>query len=232
MEQSLDLKAIWHMLIRHILFISVITILITVTVFLLSYFVISPKYTSETLLYVENKQNSEDNLNINDITTAQQLVNTCSILFVSDSILEKLKSNLNLSYAINALGKMIVVESVKESEIIKITVITEDPIESEKIASELVELSQTEFLRVIKSGTIEIVSSPKVNNIPSSPNIPLYTEVGFIAGLTISCVFVLIRRLFNAAVNEDDDLYKLYNIPVFAEITDFKAKVKGHYKYE
>lgn len=232
MEKTLDLKTLWHMFAKHIIFILGITILITGTLFSLAYFVIPPKYTSEALLYVENKQNAEDNLNINDITAAQKLVATCSILFASDSILEKLKTNLNLSYSLNTLSKMISIESVNQSEIIKMTVITKYASESEKIASELVELSQSEFLRIIKSGTIELVSEPKVSNTPVSPNIPLCTAVGFMAGLMISCVIVIIRGLFDVNINEEDDLYKSYNIPVFAEIINFKTKMKGDYKYE
>lgn len=232
MEQELDLKIVWHMFVKHIKFISVITVAVTIIAFLVSYFVISPKYTSEALLYVENKQNSTDNLNINDITAAQKLVNTCSILFTSDSMLDKLKAELELNYSMNALSKMITVESVNSSEILKITVITENTAESEKIASKLVELSQSEFLRVVKSGTIEVVSNPMTSSTPTSPNIPLYTAIGLILGFIGACAIVILRELFNVTVNEDDDLYKIYNVPVFAEIMDFQVKAKEDYKYE
>ena len=233
MEQALDLKTLWHMFIKHIKFISVITIFITVAVFLLSYFVVPPKYTSEALLYVENKQNSADNLNINDITAAQKLVNTCSILFTSNSMLENVTNDLNLDYSSEELGKMISVESINQSEILKVTVETKNAAESQKIAEKLVELSQAEFLRVVKSGSIEIVSTPKESTAPSSPNIPRYTIIGFILGLIIACIIVLLRELFDITVNEENDLYSMYNIPVFAEIMDFSAKAKGgNSKYE
>lgn len=232
MEQALDLKTLWRMFIKHIKFIVAITISATVFAFLFSSFIISPKFTSESLLYVENKQTSGDNLNINDITAAQKLVNTCSILFTSDTMLEMLKVELNLPYEIKALENMITVESVNQSEILQITVETKDAMESYNIANKLVELSQAEFLRVIKSGSIEIVSNPTERDTPSSPNIPIYTIIGFILGFILAFIIVLLREIFNVTVNEDDDLNNVYNIPVFADIMDFDVKVKGDYKYE
>lgn len=232
MEQGLDIKTLWHMFTKNIKFISIITIAITVLVFLFSSLIISPKFTSKALLYVKNNQTTSDNLNINDITAAQKLVNTCTILFTSNSMLEMVKTDLNLPYEIDALEKMITVESVNQSEIMKITVETKNAVESLNITNKLVELSIVEFHRVVKSASIEVVSSPKESTSPSSPNIPIYTVIGFILGFIIAFVIVLLREIFDVTVNEDDDLINIYRIPVFAEVMDFELKVKGNYKYE
>lgn len=227
MDDVLDLNYLFKVFKKHVVFIILIALIGGSAAFVVSNFLIDKKYTSEAMLYVENNQQVSDSVNVNDITAAQKLVNTCQILFKSKSMLENLIINLDLPYTKSQLSGMITAQSVNSTEVMSLKVESSDPQEAQIIVNELVRLANIEFARVIKSGSIEVIDYGEVNTSPSYPNVNLITAAGLLIGAVLSYVIVFIKEMFDVVVKHDDDIAKLYNIPVFAEIMDFNAKTKN-----
>lgn len=233
-EQTIDLRNLLMVLKKHIIIILAVTVACGVVGFTLSAFIIEKQYTSEALLYVENSANKTDDsaININDINAAQKLVNTCQILFTSNYMLKQLTNNLpQFGYTTEELEDIITIESVNSTEVLKISVTTNSPDKSATIADKLVELSQEEYMRVIKNGSIEVISDAIFPEKHAFPNNTIFTAVGLILGLFGSYFFFLIVELLDTKVKPDDDLANRYDIPVFAEIMDFLNVNKSDYKY-
>lgn len=232
MEETLDIGALIKVLKKHFVIIITIGLLTGIASFLFSNFLITKKYESTALLYVENSQNTSDSLNINDINAAQKLVNTCQILFKSSTALDALIENLDLPYTKDELSDMITAASVNGTEVMRLAVESEDPAEAQIIVNELVEISKGEFNRIIKSGSIEVVELGEVSTEPSFPNIQLITFGGLALGLVIAFVSFFIRDTLDVGVKHDDNLAKIYDVPVFAEIMEFdSASSGGKYGY-
>ena len=233
-EQTIDLRDLLKVLKENIIVIILVTLACGIAGFALSNFVVEKRYVSEALLYVENSANKSDDsaININDITAAQKLVNTCQILFTSDKKLNQLSEELpDLGYSAAQYSKMITVSSVNNTEVLKIAVETNSPEKSKIIADKVVELSIDEYHRVIKNGSIEVVSEailPKSHTFPSNT---IFTAVGLLLGFFVTYFIFLLIELFDTKVKAEDDLAKRYDIPVFAEIMDFLSADKANSKY-
>lgn len=233
-EQTIDLRNLLIIIKEHIVVILAATIVCGAIGFLLSEFIIEKKYTSEALLYVENSASKSDDstININDINAAQKLVNTCEILFKSNYMLELLSESLpQYDYTSAKYAKMITIESVNGTEVLKISVETNSPKISVEIANKLVELSKIEYMRVIKNGLIEVVSNAIYPKSHVFPNNKLFVVSGFAIGFLGAYFVFLIIETIDTKVKPDDDLAKKYDIPVFAEIMDFLTVDKLDYKY-
>lgn len=231
MEETIDLGYLFSILKKHLIIIIIIGILCGAAGFAGSYFLIPKKYESKALLYVENSQQNTDAVNINDINAAQKLVNTCQIIFKSGAIMDQLIANLDLPYTKEQLNEMITASSVNSTEVMELCVECESPQEAEEIVNEWVDLSQQEFSRIIKSGSIEVVDFGEVNTTPSSPNVPLITFAALVLGLAIAYVIVFLNDMFDVAIKPDDNLVQLYDVPVFAEINDFEIVSNAKYGY-
>ena len=59
---------------------------------------------------------------------------------------------------------------------------------------------------------------------PSSPNRSRYVLIGLLVGLVLSLVISFLIEIIDTTIKPGDDLYKMYDIPVFAEIVDFEAE--------
>lgn len=231
MEDSIDLGYLFVVLKKHLALIIAVGILCGAAGFAVAEFVLTKKYQSKAMLYVENNQQSSESVNINDINAAQKLVNTCQIIFKSSTMMDNLIANLDLPYTKEQLNKMITAKSVNSTEVMELVVESSNPQEAEKIVNELVRLANIEFSRVIKSGSIEVIDYGEVNTDPSYPNVLLITAIAVMAGVVLAYVIVFLIDMLDVAIKSDDNLVQLYNIPVFAEIVEFENAENMKYGY-
>ena len=127
MEDSIDIKQLFSVLKNHFLPIAVSAVICGAAGFSAAEFLVPKKYESSAMLYVENNQNKSETLNVNDITAAQKLVNTCQIIFQSNKMLDSVIYELDLPYTKEELSDMISVTSVNSTEVMRITASNEDP---------------------------------------------------------------------------------------------------------
>ena len=223
-EQTIDLMELLKVLRKNLLVIVLVTMIAGLMGFVLARFIIPRKYTSETLMYVENSvsKSEESAININDINAAQKLVNTCQILFTSDYTLGELSKAFDGKYTVSQLMDMVTVSSVNNTEVLKISIVSGSPDESYQLNMKLSELAKSEFMRVIKNGSIETVSDPSYPLRHTFPSTMKFTLIGALLGLCGTYFVCLVIELMDIKVKPSDDLSEIYDIPVFAEILDFK----------
>lgn len=232
-EETIDLRQLLKVFTEHFIPIIIVIILAAGIGFSAAKFIIPKRYTSEALMYVGNSASKQDDtaININDLNAAQKLVNTCQILFTSDHVLGELSERFNGKYTSRQLEGMVKIESVNNTEILRVSVETQDPKESYDMAGVLIELSVDEFQRVIKNGSIETVSSPTMPETHNYPSAMKFTLIAAAIGAVVSYGFFLIKELLDTKLKPDDDLTEIYDLPVFAEILDFEIADKAGYKY-
>ena len=232
-EETIDLRVLLKVLTQHIIPIAIVTIIAAGIGFALAKFVIPKRYVSEALMYVESTSSKPDDsdININQINAAQKLVNTCQILFTSDYVFGELSGLFGGVFTKEELGKMVKIESVNNTEVLRISVVTENPQDSYNIATALIGLSVDEFHRIIKGGSIETVSSPTLPEKHTYPSALQYTLIAALIGIAVSYGFFLIKELLDTKLKPEDDLMQLYDLPVYAEILDFENASKAGDKY-
>ena len=232
-EETIDLRVLLKVLTEHILPIIIVMVLAAGAGFSLAYFVIPKHYTSEALMYVENSSVKQEDsaININDITAAQKLVNTCQILFTSNYVFNELNTRFGSAYTDEQLKSMIKIESVNNTEVLRISVETKSPQESYDVANELIKLSIAEFQRIIKGGSIETVSQPTFPEKHNYPSVFRFTVIAAFIGAAAAYIIFLIKEMLDTKLKPGDDLSQMYDLPVFAEILDFETAGKARYKY-
>lgn len=232
-EETIDLRVLLKVLTEHIIPIVIVTLLAAAIGFSLAKFFIPKRYTSEALMYVESSKSTQDDsdININAINAAQKLVNTCQILFTSDYVFGELSSRFGGAYTKEQLSGMIKIEAVNNTEVLKVSVVTRSPQESYDMANALVGLSIDEFHRIIKGGSIETVSTPTLPVKHTYPSTTRFTVIAALIGAAVSYFFFLVKELIDTKLKPEDDLTKMYDLPVYAEILDFENASRAGYKY-
>ena len=233
MEKEYDLLSLINILLRHCVAIIFVTLLASCISYFIASQIIPKQYSSTAKLYVENKAVSGEATTVNDITVAQKLVNTCSIIFKSDSIMNELAADSAINYSTSELKSMISVSSINSTEVMEIKVVCSDPLMANYIASYMVDLCMEKYREIIASGNISVVDDASYSETPTSPNVFLNTLFGTFVGFVFICGCILAKELLDKRVKPGDDLTEMYNIPVFADIMDFESKTtKAKYAYK
>lgn len=225
--QELDIMRLVLIFKRSWRIILAATIICLLIGFSIAKWVLAPQYASSTMLVVNaaNNQNSTTTTITNDqITTAQELVNTYSVILKSDTVLDQVISDLNLHTTANAFASSITVEGVNQTQVLKITVKNDNPQLAKNIANDIARVAPDVIIKTVKAGSVEIVSAAKLEPKPVFPSVTLFALFGLLIGLIGSFLIMLVRELLDNTFDSDDDVEKHLGISVIGVIPAINTK--------
>lgn len=236
-ENTIDLKVIFTALLSHLKFIILVTLIFTIGAFCITKFFITDKYTATAQIYVDPRNNTTEStdLNYQDLTAAEKLVNTCQILFTGDRMVGYVADDLKNKYgvedfSVSQLKSMISVEAASTgTSVMNIKVVSEDAQTSAIIANIVLDRADEVYQDIVEGGAVKTVNNATVPESPSSPNTMKNVILGFALGFVFSCGIIVVLELIDTKIKPTDDLEQMYGIPLFAEILDFETNIKGGY---
>jgi capsular polysaccharide biosynthesis protein len=194
----------------------------------------TPVYRASTTLVVASSAKPEISQNTAGITSStatevtvnSKLVATYSELVKSKNILRQVISNLNMKLEEDELRKNITVSSVKETELIEITVINENPSYSAKIANEIAKVFTEKVKEIYNIENVQVVDEAEVPSEPSNISHKKDIAIFAIVGLVISIGYVLILNMLDTTVKTPEDIEEGLKLPVLAAIPVYETDIQ------
>ena len=236
--EELDLKELfnifWHKKIS-VLVIVLISMIIGV-IYTMGFTI--PMYSSSTTLVLATSGNQDlskealiTSATATELTVNSKLVSTYSELVKSKNILRQVISNLNIKIDENELRKNVKVSSVKDTELIEITVKDENPSYSAQIANEIAKVFTDKVKEIYNIENVQIVDEAEAADIPSNINHKKDVLISAIIGLAVSIFYVLLVNMLDTTVKTPEDIENATKLPVLASIpvyeTDIQKKKGG-----
>lgn len=216
---NVTIQKIIAILLSRIKFIIIATVLGGLLFFGYSKFLITPIYSTSTMISIQNSsydgQINKDNKKIygSDISGSTTLASICVTLFQNSDELTSLYDGCNVSMSVNS-----------DTFFITISVTGSDPQKCANVANQIADQSEVVFKSYFTYGQISTIREAKVPTVADSPDNVKNGLMGLAAGLIISCVISVLLELVDTTIKVDDDIQSMYGIPVFAEIPDFESQ--------
>ena len=204
--------------------------------FSFSFFLITPQYEATALLYVNNNSvdlgNTKLSITSGDLTAANGLIDTYTVILTSRSTLETVIANSQLPFSYSQLKEKVTAGSVNNTAIFKITATDKDPEMAAHIVNSILEVLPNRISTIVEGSSVEIVDYAVPPVKPSSPNIMKNTAIGALIGIVASCAIIILRFLMDSIIRDEEYLLETYkDIPVLTVIPDLSAEDSGGYYY-
>ncbi len=223
-----SLKHIIGILVKRLWIIILCTVIGTAGTFLISTYIIDKEYTSSVSMYVTpNIDNPTAGESLNYLYYAQQIVGTYAHVLKTTSFLKSISDATKLGYNAEQLEKMIEVEVVDETEILKISVTSNSPGDSYELASTAAILAPKKILEMKTANSVSVVDEAVIPVEASKPNILINTIIGFVLGLGFGYLIVNILELFDNRIKDEDDFLRNYELPILGIIPKIKKEEGG-----
>ena len=229
--EELSLIEIGSILWRKKWTILVITLCFSAFTYMISTFVIVPKYEATVSLYVNNgvTTTAQTGTSLNDITASQELVETYIQILNSETACSDVIHTLALNYTVPELQNMVSMNAKNQTEVLEIHVTSPSPHEAVLIANTFLNSAPEILIRVVKAVSVETVdTATKATKV--SPNVVRNTAIGFLVGFMASAGIVLLRFIIDKRIKNEEDLRQHYQLPILGAIPSLQIKQKkgGH----
>ena len=228
------LRYIWQK-IGIVILVSILTAAIG---FSITTFLIPPSYSASILLYVNNTSFTMNDLGFSisssEISAAQSLVKTYSVLLKNRTTLERVKAEIGLDYTWEEMYYMIEAKSEKETEVMKVIVTCGNASHAAQIANGIAKVLPQRVAEIVEGSSMEVVDSAMVNGFKVAPSTTKYTALGLLIGAIGTMGILAVITIMDNTIHDDEYIVNTYDYPILAKIPNLighDGKKYGKYGY-
>ena len=230
--EELDLKQLFKVFWNKRLHVISIVLVFIVIGTVYSFAFVKPKYKAYTTLVLaqsslsgrEGEKGGTQEITQSDLTLNQKLVSTYSELVKTKNVLREVTQNLKLKVSEESLRKNVTVSLVKDTELIKITVVNSNALDAKNIANEIAKIFSQRVLEIYNINNVYIVDEAEE---PTAPyNISHIRDIAIFAavGLVVAVAYALLANLLDTTVKTANDIEKELGVSVLASIPTIKEE--------
>lgn len=178
------------------------------------------KYESTATLYLGSPVGE------NDYNLALKLIDDCSYLLTSHSVLEQVILDLDLDVSEKSLAEDISIKNPASTRILEVTVTASDPTMARKIANSVCLIGRDKISATMGFYQVAIHEMGTYSETPCNKISPLLYTFLAMAAVAVTYDIYLLLYLMDNRLRSAEEAEQLLNIPVFAEIPVAVAKNK------
>lgn len=213
------LKTLW----KRKFSIVLVALVFAIAAFGYSAFLAKKEYQSTSRIYVVSRQNQDNNaLTNSDLQAGSYLVKDYREIILSQNVLSQAIEELKLDMTPAELSKKISVSVPTDTRILSITAKDGDPKEAARIANGLRNVAAEKIIAVTKVSDVTTLDEAEVPQTPSSPNIRRNVLLGFIAGVGLMVVLLVVVEVLDDRVKRPEDIEELMGLALLGIVPDMK----------
>jgi len=224
-------KAVW----RRIWIVLICVFICGAIGFTYAQTMVTPLYKASTMIYVNNTSlniNGKVTFSSHNSSASQSLISTYQVILNTRATMNRILEETNLDYSCDQLKGMISTASVNGTEVLKITVTSPDPSESEMIANCVAEILPDRISDVVEGSSVKVVDYAIIPSSRFYPSASHFATIGFAVGALLSVGYIVLRELLDNQVRSDKELAERFpQAPVLALIPDMDEASRSKYGY-
>ena len=222
--EEIDLREILEVFWNKKLLIILLMFLGAILGAIYSKFIVVPKYNSSVTLIlskpisVNQTQTIDTSITQADIILNQKLISTYREIIKSKDLLNRVIADLNLDMSYDELFEMIKVESVTNTDIMKVTVTTKDAQLSANIVNHLTKVFEDELMIIYGIKNTYILGDGEVEEEPVNVNLIKNVVIFEMVAVILVMMVIFMMYFFDTSIKNKADAERFLGIPVLAVI--------------
>ena len=172
---------------------------------------ITPKYTASSKLYIVSAS-GKNIINLEDLQLGTSLSSDYTELLKTRPICKEVIEELGLNYTVDGLRGMITIDSINNTRVLRISVVSTDPEEAKNIANSFADKAVTYLPKLMEISTPNIAEKAVTPTSPISPNVKKNTALGGLAALALVAGVYVLKFLMDDTVKSAEDIEKLIGV--------------------
>ncbi len=226
-RESFDLADLLQQFRKYILLFVLAALLFGAAGFAGTKLFITPQYEAAVTMIVNTRQDSSKTVTNDNITSAQNLVSTYSVIIKSNTVLDQVIENLGLDMNYRELNRMVYVSAVNDTQIMRIAARNPDRELAMRIVSQIAVVAPDIIVDTVEAGSCKVISKVMADEHSVYPNTLKNTLLCMLIGLALAVGFMAVRVSTRAKnIVDDRDVQKYLGLPVLGVIPELEKGKK------
>lgn len=215
-EMEIDLLQLFYALKKKIWFILAAMIIGGGLAGVCSKFLITPLYSSTSMMYILSKETTLTSLA--DLQIGSQLTEDYKVIVKSRPVLGEVIDSLALDMSYEQLLAKISIGNPTDTRILTVTVTDPDPYRAKAIVDCVAETASDYIGEIMEMIPPKIIENGTVPTMKTSPSNGKNAVLGALAGMILVCGIVVIQVIMNDTVRTEEDVERYLGLTVLASV--------------
>lgn len=228
------LSDLWEIFLRRLWIILLVAGLIVSTVLISKSVTFVPKYNSVATLYILQQNQTKTDMDYEDFNLALKIVNDCTHLIKSHSVLDAAIKGLGLDISYNALYDSVKITNPTDTRILEVAVESDSPYMAKKIVDEICIIGTEKIAEAMGFEQVYFFERGILNTKPCNrTSLLVYIIIGLLSAVLVYSVFLIIYIL-DDKIQTDEDIRNYLELSILGDIPnvdDTKKKKYGNKYY-
>ncbi len=228
----ITIRDLWSIFVHRLLIIILAAAASVAGLYAFNKIMYVPQYSSTATIYILRQGNESNTTDTNnDFSLALSVVNDCTYLLKSHTVLDQVIQDLSLNLTYEDLYKRITTHNPEETRVLEVTVTADSPDEAKTIVDEVCTIGSESIENAMGFQQVNLYEYGTQNSQPSNRmQMKTYAIVGLIAGVAVYLIFV-IAYLLDDHLRSDEEIEKTLGVTILADIPNANHSGKGKYGY-
>lgn len=226
MEKTISVKQVFELLRKRLGLILIGGLLGLFLSGIIVFFILTPKYSSQTQLVVTLPQT--ENTNVNDVNTNLQMINTYKDIITGDLVTKEVAEKLTRSYGTDIekedLKKAIKVEQNQNSQMFSVIAVSTSPKEAMDISNVTAETFKSNAKNVLNVDRISIISKAVEDSTPIFPNKKLSLLIGALIGLIVGIFAAFVLEVLDRTIKDSQVITDQFGLTILGNVPQMTQK--------
>lgn len=215
-EMEIDLLQLFYALKKKIWFILAAMIIGGGLAGAYSKFLITPQYSSTSMMYILSKETTLTSLA--DLQIGSQLTEDYKVIVNSRPVLGDVIDSLALDMSYEQLLAKVSIGNPTDTRILTVTVTDPDPYRAKAIVDCVAETASDYIGEIMEMIPPKIIENGTVATRKTSPSNGKNAVLGALAGMVLVCGVIVIQVIMNDTVRTEEDVERYLGLSVLASV--------------
>ena len=180
--------------------------------------ILSPVYTSTSMVYVLSKETTLTSLA--DLQIGSQLTKDYKIIVTSRRVLNQVIEDMELNLTYKELVEKVTIDNPQDTRILAISVEDPDPNMAKLIADRIAVTSSDYIGDIMEMVPPKLIEEGEVPILKSSPSNTKNALIGGFLGAVLVCGFITVHVILNDTIRTEEDVTKYLGLSVLASVPE------------
>lgn len=206
---------------RLILFIVVVLFVISAgTIY--SVFILKPEYKSQATVILSSDKSK--NTVQSEINANKNLIDTYTEVVKSHRVLDRVKSEMQIEDTYEQLVKKVTVASLKDTEIISISVVDLNKNHSYSLANRIADTFTDEIGQIYNDKSVNVLDRAVEPQKPYNVDIIKQEAIYAAAGIVLATAVIFLMFYFDRTIKTTEQIEQLFKLPIYGKVRKLETE--------
>lgn len=220
--EEINLRDLLSYFKKHLVLFVVMVLFVVSAGTVYSVFIQKPEYKAQATVILSSDK-SKTTIQ-NEINANKNLIDTYTEVVKSHRVLDRVRSEMQINDSYEQLVKKVTVASLKDTEIISISVVDLDKYHSYSLANKIADTFTDEISQIYNDKSVNVLDRAVEPQKPYNVDIIKQEAIYAAAGIILATAVIFLMFYFDRTIKTTEQIEQLFKLPIFGKVRKLETE--------